>query len=277
MKISANLSFKQALFGFILLLCFASCKKDSNDVPSDQNPISNGAGTGVSLDNPAKKEIAMQLVSSAENSTLDWKSQYAYIQDIKDGRGYTAGIIGFTSGTGDMLSLVTAYTVHVPGNVLAKYIPALQSVNGSDSHNGLDPAYTSAWKTAANDPKFKSEQENERDQSYFLPAIKLAKNDGLSALGQFIYYDAAIVHGYQGLEKIRNEALKLSSTPSNGGNETAYLNTFLDKRVLEMKKEPEHNDVSRIEDAQRVFLKKQNFDLNTPLNWKVYGDAYQIN
>lgn len=47
----------------------------------------------------------MKLVSSAENSSLDWKAQYKYIEDIGDGRGYTAGIIGFSSGTGDMLDL----------------------------------------------------------------------------------------------------------------------------------------------------------------------------
>ena len=56
------------------------------------------------LMNPAKKEIAMQLVSAAENSSLDWKAQYAYIEynvehNAKENRGYTAGIIGFTSAT----------------------------------------------------------------------------------------------------------------------------------------------------------------------------------
>ena len=45
----------------------------------------------VDLTDPHKKDIAMQLVSSAENSTLDWKAQYGYIEDIGDGRGYTAG------------------------------------------------------------------------------------------------------------------------------------------------------------------------------------------
>src|SRR5262245_29952809 len=61
------------------------------------------AKAGPDLSDPAKKEIAMKLVSSAENSSLDWKAQYKYIEDIGDGRGYTAGIIGFCSGTGDML------------------------------------------------------------------------------------------------------------------------------------------------------------------------------
>src|SRR5882757_5065800 len=88
------------------------------------------AATG--LDDPAKKEIAMKIVSSAENSSLDWKAQYKYIEDIGDGRGYTAGIIGFCSGTGDMLELVQHYRDLKPGNILAKYIPALQTVNGTD-------------------------------------------------------------------------------------------------------------------------------------------------
>src|SRR4051812_21532713 len=42
------------------------------------------------LTDPHKKDIAMQVVSSAENSSLDWRAQYRYIEDIGDGRGYTA-------------------------------------------------------------------------------------------------------------------------------------------------------------------------------------------
>src|SRR3954449_10864027 len=97
------------------------------------------------LSDPAKKEYAMEIVSSAENSSLNWKAQYGYIEDIKDGRGYTAGIIGFCSGTGDMLDLVKLYKTRKPGNVLQKYLPALEDVNGSDSHAGLDPNFTKDW------------------------------------------------------------------------------------------------------------------------------------
>ena len=89
------------------------------------------------LASPAKKEMAMELVSSAENSTLNWRAEYRYIQDIHDGRGYTGGIIGFTSGTGDMLEVVRAYTRARPRNPLARYLPALRRVNGTDSHKGL--------------------------------------------------------------------------------------------------------------------------------------------
>jgi hypothetical protein len=120
------------------------------------------AGAG-GLATPQKKEHAMRLVSSAENSSLNWRAQYRYIQDIHDGRGYTAGIIGFCSGTGDMLEVVRAFT-----------------------------------------------------------------------------------------------------------------RAFLDERVVEMHKEAAHDDVSRIETAQRRFLREGNLDLDAPLRWAVYGDDYSI-
>src|SRR5690349_2698735 len=107
------------------------------------------AAAPVNLDDPAKKEIAMQIVATAENSSLDWRAQFGYIEDIGDGRGYTAGIIGFCSGTGDMLELVEAYTAAAPANGLARFLPALRSVNGTASHAGLGSAFVSAWRAAA--------------------------------------------------------------------------------------------------------------------------------
>src|SRR5215204_3194350 len=136
----------------------------------------------VDLTDPHKKDIAMQLVSSAENSSLNWRAQYKYIEDIHDGRGYTAGIVGFCSGTSDMLALVELYAKRKPGNILAKYLPALRSVNGSSSHSGLDPTFTSDWKTAAGDRAFQAAQDSERDSVYFNPAVGQAKADGLRTL-----------------------------------------------------------------------------------------------
>jgi chitosanase len=239
--------------------------------PTDPPPAA-----GTPLDNPAKKDVAMQIVSTAENSSLNWRAQFKYIEDIGDGRGYTAGIIGFCSGTGDMLELVEAYTAAKPGNVLAKYLPALRRVDGTDSHEGLDPNYTRDWVTAANDTVFRNAQESERDRVYFNPSVRDAKNDGLRALGQFAYYDAAVMHGYSGMRSIRNAALRVARPPSQGGDETAYLNAFLDARVVEMKKEEAHEDTSRVDTAQRVFLRNGNLDLNTPLVFHVYGEEFRI-
>ncbi|MFF2044229.1 chitosanase [Kitasatospora sp. NPDC058170] len=235
----------------------------------------------VGLDDPHKKDIAMQLVSSAENSSLDWKAQYKYIEDIKDGRGYTAGIIGFCSGTGDMLDLVEHYTDLKPGNILAKYLPALRKVNGTESHSGLGSAFVKDWATAAKDSVFLQAQNDERDRVYFNPAVNQAKADGLRALGQFAYYDAIVMHGggfdAAGFGTIRKNALKKAKSPAQGGDEATYLKAFLDARKAAMKLEEAHSDTSRVDTEQLVFLNAKNFDLNPPLKWKVYGDSYAIN
>ncbi|CDG81765.1 chitosanase domain protein [Janthinobacterium agaricidamnosum NBRC 102515 = DSM 9628] len=230
-----------------------------------------------------KKEIAMQLVSSAENSSLNWKAQYGYIEDIGDGRGYTAGIIGFTSGTGDMLELVTAYNAIQPVNVLGKYLPALRKVNGSASHDGLDPNFVADWGIAAQDAVFKQSQDTLRDNEYFNPAVALAKQDGLRTLGQFIYYDAIVMHGpgsdtqRSSFNGIRAVALQKALPPSKGGDETAYLNAFLDVRRALMLSESDHaGNIDRIDTEQRLFLQNANLDLKTPLNWKVNQTSFHI-
>ncbi|MER7872447.1 chitosanase [Streptomyces solisilvae] len=256
----------------------------SDHLPSSSDVRHHSAHKAVAasdLDDPAKKEIAMKLVSSAENSSLDWRAQFEYIEDIGDGRGYTAGIIGFCSGTGDMLELVEYYTQQKPDNVLAKYLPALREVDGSDSHDGLDPNFTQDWKKAAGDKAFQDAQEHERDRVYFNPAVEQGKSDGLGALGQFIYYDAIVMHGpgdsQYSFGGIRKTALSKAKPPAQGGDETTYLNAFLDARVEAMKSEEAHSDTSRVDTEQRKFLDEENFDLTPPLKWQVYGDPYEIN
>lgn len=235
---------------------------------------------GPNLFNASKKDIAMRLVSSAENSSLNWQAQYAYIEDIGDGRGYTGGIIGFCSGTGDMLELVTRYHALAPTATVTGYIAALTAVNGTASHAGLDPGFVPAWQAAAADPLFQQAQNALRDDWYFNPAVNMAIADGVHALGQFIYYDAMVMHGpgydVAGFYTIRANALAKAASPAQGGDETTYLHAFLDARVAAMKLEVAHSDTSRVDTAQRVFLQQGNLNLDTPLQWSVYGDAYSL-
>ncbi|MYV51512.1 chitosanase [Streptomyces sp. SID3212] len=271
-----------ALLGLTLVAIPATAVANTAPAPAAVTATTAGtqAAAAIGLDDPAKKEIAMKLVSSAENSSLDWKAQYGYIEDIGDGRGYTAGIIGFCSGTHDMLDLVELYTQRVPGNALAKYLPALRAVDGTDSHTGLGSGFVSAWKTAAKDTQFQTAQNDERDRVYFNPAVSRGKSDGVGVLGQFIYYDAIVMHGDgndgTSFGGIRKRALTKAKPPAQGGNETTWLNAFLDARVWAMQQEEAHSDTSRVDTAQRVFLSKGNLNLNPPLDWKVYGDSFHI-
>ena len=227
----------------------------------------------------------MQLVSAAENSSLDWKAQYGYIEynvegNAKENRGYTGGIIGFTSRTHDMLELVEYYGRIAPGNALAKYLPVLRAVDGTSSTKGLGKAFERDWKTAGKDAWFREAQDHERDRTYFDPAVDRAQKDGLRALGQFIYYDAIVMHGDgddpSSFGGIRAAAMKRARTPAQGGDETTYLNAFLDARKAAMLSEQGHSDTTRVDTMQREFLNAGNLDLTAPLKFKVYGDSYEI-
>jgi len=262
------------------------------DAPAASHDTSKTPSAGTSRDDkaiadlppglaaPAKKELAQKLVASAENSTLDWRSAYAYIEDIGDGQGYTAGLVGFCSGTHDLLTLVQRYTKAHPDNGLAAYLPALREVDGTDSHEGLDPGFTAAWKTEAKLPAFQAAQDEERDRVYFDPAVRQAKLDGLGTLGQFIYYDAMVFHGpgndATSFHGLRERAMREADTPAQGGSEKAYLDVFLDIRRAAMKTKRPDLDTSRVDTAQRRFLYDGNLDLKTPLTWQVYGETYKV-
>ncbi len=226
------------------------------------------------------RSVMYSLVSSAENSSLDYKAQYGYIEDIGDGRGYTAGLVGFTSGTGDLLEVVERYVELKPdNNPLEKYLPALRTVNGTDSHTGLGDNFVSDWIAVSSDKAMVQAQNDIVDEMYYLPAEQYAKEDGLSSLGQFIYYDALVMHGpgedEESFGGIRKAAITEVKVPAKGGDESAYLLKFIEKREQIMLREEAHSDLSRTE-AQRKFIREKNFSLEPPLTWIMYGDRFEL-
>jgi len=238
------------------------------------------------LREPAKKELAFKLMSASENSTLDWKEHYAYIEynaegNGDDNRGYTGGVAGFSSKDGDMLELIEHFQILVPDNALAAFLPALRKVNGTAARTGLGKPFEEAWAAAAKDPKFRQAQDEEVDRVYFNPAMDAAKEDGLHELGQFIYFDAMMMHGEGNDEyefgAIRAAALKKADPPTRAGDETKYLAAFLDvcKEAM-INEEGKDVDTSRIDTMQRTFLNAGNLQLTPPLVFKVYGEKFEI-
>ena len=117
------------------------------------------------------------------------------------------------------------------------------------------------------------------DEQYMNVALRYAEEDDLCPLGQYIYYDALVVHGSgdsdDSFEAIRDAALKKEKAPSDSGDETAFLTAFLDARVPVMQMEAAHSDLSRL-NAQRKFLDEENFELALPLEWTMYGESFSL-
>jgi len=236
------------------------------------------------------QEKAFEITSTAENSTKDWTAQYTYIQDIGDGRGYTGGIVGFTSADGDMLDVVKNWNTVAPGNILAKYIPGLTtcasvgegSSASSAASSNLGSAFITAWHSASADPVWQKVQRDYREAVYWAPAYNAAIADGLGPLGQALYYDTSVNHGPGtpnsndgSFDDIRSRTT--GTKPSGGGSETTWLTNFINVRSAVLSG-PLFNDNppdGRIT-MFRAFVTSANLTLTCPFTWSIYGDSFTM-
>ncbi|KAJ2820221.1 hypothetical protein GGI24_004558, partial [Coemansia furcata] len=143
------------------------------------------------------KALALKITNIYENG--DTAFHYDYCEDINDGRGYTSGIAGFCTGTGDAWLVIQEYHKLTGGKdkmtqfdaVLADY-----AASGNNSTIGLTE-YCSVWrKLGSSNAKFKQAQDTIRDDMYMAPAMEYAKQLGLrTSIAQAQLYDAGIQHG----------------------------------------------------------------------------------
>ncbi|MFR9805937.1 chitosanase [Pseudonocardia sp. RS010] len=232
-------------------------------------------------------QVIAQLVSVFENGTPE--IQYAYVEDLDDGRGYTAGRAGFCTACGDLLTVVNRYTAQVPDNALAGYLPVLSGLAAgfSDSTAELD-GFEEAWRAAADDPVFREVQDEVTDELYVAPARALAEENGVTTpLGLAALVDTAVQHGTQdgpdGLpDLVRRTNADMGGTPAGDVDETAWLQDFLHLRRLVLENpasaatgEVWGESVGRV-DVLDALLDEGNLDLETPFTVDPWGEPQTI-
>jgi chitosanase len=191
------------------------------------------------LDADQKRRL-MELTSVFENG--DPRFQYDYIENLKDGRGYTAGRVGFCTGTHDLAQVARLYARYKPDNVLKKYLPRLEELDRgpSDSVEGLE-GFEAAWKLAAADPEMICAQDRVVDRLYYRPALERAEALGVKMpFGKAILYDTAVMHGDggdgDGLPALIRATLARTQgrAPRDGYDERAWLTEFLIVRKADL-------------------------------------------
>lgn len=235
-----------------------------------------------------QKRRIMQVTSLFENGTTTF--QYGYVEDLGDGRGYTCGRVGFTTGTGDAYEVVKRYTKRVPHNPLAKFLPELERLNSADDSGDVTrlKGFPEAWKSLANDKVFRAVQDEVADEWYFQPAMKHAEDVGIhTALGEAVFYDTLIQHGDgddpDGLPAlITATKKKAGGLPKTGIDEKKWLATFLDVRKADLAhahnadtREEWAKSVTRV-DSLKQLLRSGNFDLTHSVSFAWEGEHYTI-
>lgn len=242
-----------------------------------------GAAPGLS---PERKTRADVLISVFENASTEL--QYGYVEELHDGRGYTAGRAGFCSGTGDLVEVVRRYAARRPSAPLARFLPRLAELaeRHDDSTAGLR-GFPAAWRKAAADPLMRAAQDEVSDELYYLPAMKLAGELGLARdFSRAALYEAAIQHGLgddpDGLPAMTGRASSAVKPPSAGGDERAWLGEFLKVRLATLKHASDPatapawaESAGRAEAMLKIF-DSGNMDFDGPLKVAPYGDSFTI-
>ncbi len=219
-----------------------------------------------------------RVLSVFENSTQE--IQYCYMENIHDGRGYTAGKAGFTSATGDLYEFVKKYQRVNHNTVLAKYLPELKrlAADSDPDVKGLR-GLLKDYRAECHRSDFVTAQDELVDEMYKSPAREYVKSLGLaSPLAYLIVYDTLIQQG-DGDDPDSFKGVLERMKPSTG--ETEFLSSFLKAREsILMNASDEGTRVEWRKSVDRVYalrriLEQGNFNL-TNLSIKVWGENWKI-
>lgn len=230
-----------------------------------------------------KKNTIQKLTSIFENSTTEF--HYTFVSNIGDGRGYTFGFVGFTSGTYSGNMFLKEYQRMRPGNPLAAFIPAFNRIDaGWHDGEGRNPDTTglenfpAVFASCGNDPIFVQAQHIMADRLSWKPAMALARKLGARyPLTQGQLYDAYVNHGEDGIRKLLVKAnRRAGGTPKDGVSEKKWLAAFLRVRLAVLQADATWaSAVDRIAVYQNL-LNQRNLKLRLPFEVDCYGNHFRL-
>jgi chitosanase len=233
---------------------------------------------------PTSGHLTARQINVMDNITAAFEHgrgvpQFASIENLHDGCGYTAGWIGFCTATGDMFDLLKRYNAVRPGNALAKYTDRLRGLAaaGTDRVDVLGGGFTADWRRAAGDPVFRRTQLDIGHYLYLAPAVAAASRAGIkSTLGLEHLFDTALqngpgAHDCAGMpQTVRRTNAVMGGSPATGVSERRWLIAYNEIRMRQLQKpcEPGReadwpDSIDRVE-ALNALLRAGNWNLDPP-------------
>lgn len=119
---------------------------------------------------------------------------YAYVEDLGDGRGYTVTQYGFCTYNSEVTQVINRYLAQVPDSPLKRFLAELPPEKWTDQE--LDD-FPHVWRNEIHASKFLGNAcDEEANVLYFGPAIESAAAVGVtSPIGMAIFYDTLLQHG----------------------------------------------------------------------------------
>lgn len=196
------------------------------------------------------------------------EADYAYVENLGDGRGYTVTQYGFCTYNSEVTQVINRYLAYAPDTPLKRFVAELppHKWSGQELHG-----FPAAWRKEIKVSKLLGRAcDEEADMLYFRPAVEAAAAIGIhSAIGQSIFYDTLLQHGASGDPNSLPTILK-RTIEENGdikeSSELEFLKAFLDvrKSVLE---EPHNRDTRETwrQSVRRVDALRHLIDSNPNL------------
>jgi len=221
-------------------------------------------------------DTILSIVAIAENSTTKWWEAYNYAEDIHDRRGLTCSLVGFCSGTSDLLWVVKRLAEIDPKHPLVAFLPALRKVDGSDSTKGLKDFgdvlaanCNDSWKRAVWDGIL---------HHYWQPAMDFAAKMGCRyPITKGFLYDLALNHGAGEMAKTAKRLA--AKAPYKGGDEKEWLSHLIWQRAYIIKHEQQSTNSGQTDrcDLWKSILETGNVELRRPIKGlKCYGERFTI-
>lgn len=180
---------------------------------------------------------------------------YAYVENLGDGRGYTVTQYGFCTYNSEVTQVINRYIARVPDTPLKRFLPELPPAKWTNQE--LDD-FPHLWRKEIHASAFLgSACDEEANVLYFAPAIESAAAVGVtSPIGMAIFYDTLLQHGAStdpdSLPSILKRTLE-ENGDVDSTSEPQFLKAFLAvrKAVLENSSNHETRHVWRAS-ARRV-------------------------